>query len=123
MADIKEVFKSKVTERLSLHPNQWAGEDSAEVVRSVVTSLTDDQGNPIKLTPEEDDVVQLASRPTNNLQVDVIRTIVERHKATFDKTTEGLIRRVVGAPAFKIELAKAGFIKEASAGGLKDLLG
>lgn len=120
--NVKNVFKGKVNERLALHPNQWAGEDSVEVVRNVVINLKDDKGTSITLTPEEEDVIQLASRPTHEVQMRVIRTIVEKHNVKLDPTTEGLIKRVVSPTMFKIELAKAGKIKDSSAKGLQDLL-
>jgi ABC-type Fe3+-hydroxamate transport system substrate-binding protein len=121
--DIKAIFKAKVTEQLDLHPNQWAGDDSVAVVLSVVKTLTDADGKPITLTPHEEDVIKLASKPTTEVAVGVIKQITEDHKATLDKTVEALLRRVISAPAFKVELAKAGFIKEQSASALKDLLG
>jgi len=121
--DPKAVFKKVVNERLNLHPNIWAGEDSFETVKGVVTNVVDGKGDLIELTPEEENVMLLASRPTADVQVQAIRTIVENHGGKFDSNLEGLVRRVVSATAFKIELAKAGIIKEPKASGLKDLLG
>ena len=46
--DIKAVFKTTVNERLALHPNQWAGEDRAQAVLRLVTSLKDSNGDAIK---------------------------------------------------------------------------
>ena len=124
MADtVKEVFKAKVNERLALHPNQWTGEDSAEVVRSMVETLVDDKGKPIVLTDAEKDVIQLASRPTNEVQVRVIKRIIEAHKGSFDTDTENRVRRVVSPTGFKMELTKAGMIKDTGSNALKDLLG
>ena len=120
--NVKEVFKAKVKERLNMHPNQWTGEDSVAVVLGILTTLKDDQGNPILLTPGEKDVINLASRPTNEVQVRVIKRIIEHHNAKFDTDTEDRIRRVVSPTAFKMELIKAGFIKDTGEGGLKDLL-
>jgi hypothetical protein len=120
---IKVVFKGKVNERLALHANVWAGEDSAEVVKTLVLNVKDDKGNPIQLTPEDEDVIELASRPTNDGQMKVIKTIVNKRNGILDPTTEQLIKQVVSPTAFKIELAKNGFIKETKKGGLKDLLG
>ena len=120
--EIKAAFKTKVNELLALHPNQWTGADSAQVVKVLMVKLHDDQDKPIELTPEELDVMELASRPTSDLQVRVIRAIAARHNAKLDPTTEGLIKRVVTATGFKIELAKAGKIQETTSGGLKDLL-
>jgi len=126
MAEIlesKEVFKTKVNERLNAHPNVWTGEDSVVVVRNLVVNLKDDQGNPITLTSEEEDLIQLASRPTNEVQLRVIKSIVQKRKVTMDSNTEKLIKRVVSPTGFKIELAKAGKITDTGEGGLKDLLG
>jgi len=119
----KEVFKTKVNERLTSHPNVWTGEDSAVVVRSLVVNLKDDQGNPIKLTSEDEDLIQLASRPTNEVQMRVIKSIMDKRNVKLDSSTEKLIKRVVSPTGFKIELAKAGKIKDTSEGGLNDLLG
>lgn len=121
--DSKTVFKAKVTERLALHANQWTGIDSVEVVRAMVVSLKDENGRSIELTAAEKDIIQLASRPTSEVQVRVIKRIIEAHNAKFDADTEDRVRRVVNPAAFKMELVKAGFIKETSEGGLKDLLG
>jgi len=120
--EIKAAFKAKVNELLTAHPNQWTGEDSAEVVRDVLKLVKDKDGNAIKLTTEENDVVTLASRPTADVQIRVIRTIVEKHNASLDKVTEDLVRRVVGPGPFKIELTKAGRIKDTKVKELSDLL-
>ena len=121
--DVKAVFKKSVNERLAKHENQWSGEDSVEVVMSVIAILKDNQENPITLTPEEQDVITLASRPTNEVQMRVVKAILAKHKAQLDPVAEGLIKRVVGAGTFKLELVKAGKIKDTTKGGLKDLLG
>ena len=94
----KNVFKTKVNERLALHPNQWTGEDSVEVVLSLIKSLKDTDGKAVKLTAEEADVIEVTSRPIQDTQVRVLRTIIERHNATFAGlgvtlvTTQVLIR-------------------------------
>ena len=120
--DIKAVFKETVNARLTTHPNEWAGEDSAAVVKAVLMSQPDNEGNPITLSPEEDDIITLASRPTNEIQMRVIRNIVKQRKVKLDPEADELIKRVVGAGTFKLELVKAGKIKASAKGGLKDLL-
>jgi hypothetical protein len=121
MADVKEVFKAKVNERLSLHPNQWAGEASAEVVKALVSNLKDDKGNPVVLTDGDKDVIDLISRPTAKIQMRVIKRIVEGHTASIDAETDNRIQQVVNAAAFKLDLIKAGKIT-GSGDGLRDLL-
>ena len=118
----KNVFKTKVNERLALHPNQWTGEDSVAVVLSLIKSLKDTDGKAVKLTAEEADVIEVTSRPIQDTQVRVLRTIIERHNAKLDAATEKLLRKVVGAGTFKIELVKAGKIKDSKADELGDLL-
>ena len=120
--DIKTVFKIKVNERLIANPNRWVGEDSVEVVRALITSLKDNHGNAVKLTAEDEDVLEVTSRPIQDTQVRVLRTIIERHGAKLDAETEKFLRKVVGAGAFKLELVKAGKIKDSKAGELGDLL-
>jgi len=122
VVDNRTAFKDKINELLALHPNQWTGADSAAVVRVLLGNLKDAQGNLIELTPEELDVVELASRPTNEVQMRVIRTIAARHNAALDTTTDALVKKVVSPTSFKIELAKAGKIQDTNSGGLKDLL-
>ncbi|MGC3990586.1 MAG: hypothetical protein QM796_13080 [Chthoniobacteraceae bacterium] len=120
--NVKEAFKNTVNQRLTLRPNQWTGEDSAEVVKSIIRSIQKSDGSPIELTDEESDVVTIVSRPTHDVQMRVIRNIIEKHGATMDKDAEVLIRSVVSATAFKIELVKAGKIKETSTSKLSKLL-
>jgi hypothetical protein len=121
--NLKGVFKAAVTQRLNLHPNQWNGEDSVAVVRGVIGALRDDKGERVELTDEENDVIEIASRPTSEVQLRVIRTIVEKHNAKLDSQAEGLIKQVVSAAAFKTELAKAGIIKDEKASKLQSMLG
>ena len=120
--NVSSVFKSNVNARLQLHLNLWAGDDSAFVVRSIVTSLKDGKGNAVQLTPEDEDVINLASRPTSDVQLRVVRSIVEKHGATLDAATEKLVKRVISPTMFKIELAKAGKITDSGSSDLKDLL-
>jgi len=120
--DIKTVFKTKVNERLTANPNRWIGEDSVAVVLSLITSLKDTHGNAVKPTAEEEDVIQVTSRPMQDTQVRVLKTIIERHGAKLDAATEKLLRKVVGAGTFKLELVKAGKIKDSGADELGDLL-
>lgn len=122
IVNVSEVFKSNVNARLQLHPNLWAGDDSAFVVRSIVSSLTDGKGNAVQLTPEDEDVINLASRPTSEVQLRVVRSIVAKHGATLDAATEKLVKRVISPTMFKIELAKAGKIMDSGSSDLKDLL-
>lgn len=119
--NIKDTFKTKVKERLALHPNNWAGEDSANVTLAMIAALKDDTGNPVTLDGADKDIVTLASRPTQELQARVITTILERHRVKVDSETADLIKRVVSPTAFKMELTKAGVIKDDSK-GLNDLL-
>ena len=120
--NVKSAFKAMINERLALHPNQWGGEDSAEVVRSCVTTLKGVDEKPIVLTDEENDLITLASAPNHDVQMRVIRRIVAAHKAEMTQTDADLIKRVMSAPTFKLELVKAGKIEDAKASKLKNLL-
>ena len=53
----------------------------------------------------------------------VLRRIAASHNATMTSADEEIIRKVVSAPSFKLELVKAGRIKDKNAGKLNDLLG
>jgi hypothetical protein len=120
--DLKAVFKAAVNERLAARPNQWAGEESASVTMAVITAISDKDGQPIMLSDDEKAIVELASRPTNKLQVQVLKAIVEKHGGSLSAADAALLAKVVGPTAFKLELIKAGRIKDTGAGGLKDLL-
>ena len=119
---LKSALKAKINERLTLHPNNWNGEASAEVVRSCVTALKGGDGNPVVLTEEENDLITLASAPSHDVQMRVIRRIVANHKAELAQADADLIKKVVSAPVFKLELVKAGRIIDTKASKLKDLL-
>ena len=119
---VKTAFKAKINECLTGKPNQWAGPESAEVVRSCVTALKGDDGSPIVLTDEENDLITLCSAPTHDVQMRVIRRIVAAHKADLSQSDADLIKKVVSAPTFKLELVKAGRITDTKASKLKDLL-
>lgn len=121
-SNVKEVFKAAVNQRLLTNPNQWTGEGSVAVVRALVVNINDDQGNPISPTADEIDVMTIASRPTHDLHMKVIKTIIARHNGKLDPTTEGLIDRVVSAGAFKLELVKAGKIKSDDSDELSGML-
>lgn len=120
--DLKEVFKAAVKERLSLHPNQWAGEDSAAVTLAMISEIRDKDGNPIALTEDEKAIIELASRPTNKLQVKVISAIISRLGGVMKPEAVELISKVVGPTAFKTALIKAGHIKDTGESGLENLL-
>lgn len=122
-ASVDEVFKTKVKERLELHANQWTGKDSAVVNQAIVTSRHDKDDKPIELSQFEKDVIQLASQPTFEVQVRVIRSVIEAHGGKVDVDTDKRIRQVVNPTMFKATLIKAGKIKGDDDSGLKDLLG
>lgn len=119
---IKTAFKTKVNERLTQKPNHWAGEESAEVIRACLTAHNGADGNPITLTDEENDLVTLASAPNHDVQMRTFRRIAANHKLVLAPADEELIRKVVNAPSFKLELVKAGRIKDKNTGKLNDLL-
>lgn len=123
ISPVKLAFKARTNERLVLRPNQWSGEDSAEVVRSCVTALKSSDGNPVVLTDEENDLITLVSAPSHDVQMRTIRRIAANHKAELAQTDADLIKKVVSAPTFKLELVKAGRITDTKASKLKDLLG
>ena len=119
---LKTAFKAKINDRLTLHPNNWNGEASAEVVRSCVTALKGGDGTPVVLTDEENDLITLVSNPNHDVQMRVIRRILTSHKAELAQADADLIKKVVSAPVFKLELVKAGRIIDTKANQLKDLL-
>src|SRR4051812_26136761 len=109
---IKETFAAAVKSRLEASPNEWNAADSAAVVLALVKSITDETGTGIALTPHEEDVIELASHPTIDVQMRVVENIIANHKGTPDKHALRQIRRVVNAASFKLELTKSGYIKE-----------
>ena len=117
------VFKTKVTERLALHPNTWPGDASAEVIRAIITNFKDSKGEAITLTPVEVDAISIACRPQFDVQVRLIKRILESRGVRADADTEKNILRVTSATKFTKELQKLGLIKEAGDSDLKDLLG
>lgn len=119
----KEVFKTKVNERLAMHPNAWTGKDSAAVTRSLVENCKGRDGKLVKPSELELAIIQLASQPTFELQVRVIRGVLEANGGTFDGDTEKWIRKCVSPTAFKNELIKAGRIKDEGNDTLNDVLG
>jgi len=120
--DIKTAFKTVVEARLKARPNQWKGEDSVEVVRSLITSLKDDDKKPVTLTDAEKDVIEVIIRPTGEMKARVIQRIIESHNAKYDADTKARIERLLNPMAFRDELVKAGKIVETATSGLKDLL-
>lgn len=122
VSPVKSAFKAKVNERLGPNPTSWGGEDSAEVVRSCVTALKGGDGNPVVLTEEENDLITLVSAPSHDVQMRVIRRVVADHNAELTQADADLIKKVVSAPVFKLELVKAGRITDTKANKLKDLL-
>lgn len=118
-----EVAKNTINEALGLNPKQWTGPMSGKVIRASISNLTGADEKPITLTPFDDDVIELIVKPTRKLQVRLLKRIVAAHGGTMDADTEKNINRVVSAPAFNLELIKAGKIKGTDDGGLNDLLG
>lgn len=121
--DGKVVFKTKVSERLVSHPNTWPGDASAEVIRAIITNHKDSKGEPITLTPVEVDAISIACRPQFEVQVRLIKRILESRGVRADADTEKNILRVISPAKFIKELQKLGLIKEAGDSDLKDLLG
>ena len=121
--DGKIVFKTTVNERLALHPNTWNGDASVEVLRAIITNLKDSKGEAIALTPVEVDAITIACRPTFEVQVRLIKRILESRGVRADADTEKNLVRVISPAKFTKELQKLGLIKEAGASDLKDLLG
>ena len=121
--DGKVVFKTKVTERLALHPNTWTGDASADVLRAIITNFKDSKGEAIKLTPVEVDAISIACRPQFDVAVRLIKRILESRGVRADADTEKNILSVTSATKFTKELQKLGLIKEAGDSDLKDLLG
>jgi|GEM_PF-5474142 len=117
---VKEVFGTTLNAELKAHPGQWDGKASAAMTKAILTTRVDKDGNLVVLTAQEEDILQLASRPTHEVQVRVIRAILEAHGVTVDAETDKTIRRVVSPTAFKMELMKAGRIKDTSS-DLSDL--
>jgi hypothetical protein len=117
------VAKAAINEALGLNPTQWTGSMSGKVLRASISNLTGADQQPIALTPFDDDVIELIVKPTRELQVRLLKRIVAAHGGTMDADTEKTINRVVSAPAFNLELIKAGKIKGTDDGGLNDLLG
>jgi hypothetical protein len=118
--DLKAVYTDKVKERLALHPNQWTGEDSARVVEAYISSLTDEKGKPIILTALQKDVINLISRPTFDVQVRLVKRLIEDHGVKFDADTEKRIKDLVNPTTFKRKLIEGGHIKGT---GDEDVLG
>jgi hypothetical protein len=118
-----EVAKSAINEALKLSPHQWTGPMSGKVIRASIGNLAGADAQPIKLTPFDDDVIELIVKPTRELQMRLLKRIVAAHGGTMDADTEKNVTRVVSAPAFNLELIKAGKIKGTDDGGLSDLLG
>src|SRR5258706_14088244 len=110
-ADLKTAYTGKVKERLNLHPNQWAGEDSAKVVEAYLSRMTDDKGKAIVLTEFERDVITLISRPTFDVQVRLIKRLIEDRGVKFDSDSEKRIKDVVNPTTFKRKLIESGHIK------------
>lgn len=117
------VWKTAVNEALGLNPNSWTGPMSGKVIRASIANLENRDDQPIALTPFENDVIDLIVRPTHEVQMRLLKRIVTGHGGIMDADTEKNITRVVSAPAFKLELTKAGKIKGTDDGGLNDLLG
>jgi len=51
--DLKAVFNDAVNERLSQHPNVWAGDDSLAVILALLARIQDSKGDLLSLTAIE----------------------------------------------------------------------
>jgi hypothetical protein len=121
--DSKTVFADSVKACLTKNGDRWDGNASAEVLRAIITNLKDSKGEAITLTPVEVDAITIACRPTFEVQVRLMKRILESRGVLANADTEKNIERVINATKFTKELLKAGLIKETGASDLKDLLG
>src|SRR5947208_2865461 len=124
--EINDIFKKAVREQIAQNPSGWSGEQTSAVIIQLLSNLTDQKGEKIKLTDHETSIIHLGSHPTKSLMLSVIKDMTAAHKCELDKTTKTLIKRIANPVTFRQELAEAKYVdseQRGSAPNIAELLG
>ena len=120
--EVQKAFVSKIKEILAIRPNTWSGADSAELVQHCTSVMKNEKGENAEISEEDVDVITVMSRPTQELQMQVLQRIYAKYGLTLGPKVFKRIGGAINAPTFKMEMVKSGVIKDTRDNGLGDLL-